>query len=59
MCPLIKESKLVNYSSVIKDMNGLQNIFKDKVGIIHGAIKKDEKDKILNNFLNKKDIGFQ
>ena len=44
----------MNYSSVIKRYEWLQNIFKDKVGIIHGAIKKDEKDKILNNFLNKK-----
>ena len=28
--------------------------FKDKVGLIHGALEKEEKDKVLNKFLNNK-----
>ncbi len=54
VCPLIKESKFLNYSSAIKRYDWLKNIFSEEVGIIHGSIKKEEKEKILNKFLNKK-----
>ena len=32
----------------------LKNIFKNKVGLIHGALNKDDKDRVLQNLLNKK-----
>lgn len=53
VCPLIEESKKLNYSAAIKKYNYLSKKFTNKVGLIHGGLKKDEKDKVLNNFLRK------
>ena len=54
MCPLIEESKKIDHQSSVKRYESLKKIFKDKVGILHGALNKDEKNKILLNFLHKK-----
>ena len=53
VCPLIEESKKLDYSAAIKKYNELSKKFSNKVGLIHGGLKKDEKDNILNNFLRK------
>jgi ATP-dependent DNA helicase RecG len=52
VCPLIEESKKVDHQSAIQKYKDLQKTFKDKVGLLHGSLDKD--DKILNKFLNKK-----
>ena len=49
-----KESKKVDHQSSIKRYQNLKAKFKNKVGLIHGALNKDEKNKILIDFLNKK-----
>ncbi len=54
MCPLIKESKIFNYSSALKRYEWLNKYFSKNVGIIHGNMKPDEKDKILEKFLKRK-----
>ncbi len=54
VCPLIEESKILNYASAVLRYEKIKKIFKNRVGLIHGGLKKDEKDKILNYFLNKK-----
>tara|TARA_E500000178_G_scaffold304033_1_gene314600 strand:- start:5296 stop:7335 length:2040 start_codon:yes stop_codon:yes gene_type:complete len=54
VCPLIKESAILDYSSAKKKFELLNNKFKDKVGLIHGALEKDEKQKVLKSFLEKK-----
>ena len=54
VCPLIEESKKVDHQSSIKRYEDLKKIFKNKVGLIHGSIEKEEKNKILFDFLNKK-----
>ena len=54
VCPLIKESKKVDHQSSIKRYEDLKKIFKDKVGLLHGALDKEEKNNILQKFLNKK-----
>ena len=54
ICPLIEESKILNYSSAIKRFNLIEKKFPKKVGLIHGELKKNDKDIILKNFLNKK-----
>ena len=54
VCPLIEESKKVDHQSSIKRYESLKKIFKSRVGLIHGGLDKNEKDKILFNFLNKK-----
>ena len=53
VCPLIEESQFLNFSSVTKRFDILNKLYPKKVGIIHGSMTKDEKDLVLNNFLNK------
>ena len=54
VCPLIDESKKVDHQSAIKKYEYLNKIFPNEVGILHGKIDQDEKEKILNSFLLKK-----
>ena len=54
VCPLIKESKILNYSSALKRYEWLNKYFSKNVGIIHGNMKPEEKDKILEKFLKRK-----
>jgi len=53
VCPLIEESKILDYSAAVKKYNTLSKIFVGKVGLIHGGLKKDEKEDALKKFLNK------
>ncbi len=54
VCPLIDESKKVDHQSSIKRYESLKEIFKNRVGLLHGSLDKEEKNKILISFLNKK-----
>ena len=54
VCPLIEESKKVDHQSAVQRYKGLQKIFKDRAGLLHGSLDKIDKDKILNKFLNRK-----
>ena len=53
VCPLIEESKKLDYTAAIKKYDHLSKIFPNKIGLIHGSLNKDEKNKVLNNFLRK------
>ena len=54
VCPLIEESKKVDHVSAIKKFEYLKKIFPNQIGIIHSKIDDNEKQKILENFLNNK-----
>ena len=54
VCPLIEESSFLDYSSAKKKFDLINKKFPGKVWLIHGALDKFEKEKVLNNFLNKK-----
>ena len=54
VCPLIEESKKLDYQSTVKKFDFLNKIFPNKVALLHGKIDNEEKEKILNKFLNKK-----
>ena len=54
VCPLIKESKKVDHVSAIKKFEFLNKRFKNQVALLHGKTEQDEKEVILNKFLNKK-----
>ena len=54
VCPLIEESKKVEQQSVVNKFNYLEKYFKNRIGLIHGSLDKDERNKILNNFLDRK-----
>ena len=53
--PLIDESETLSAKAATKEAEELQNgYFSDlKVGILHGKMKTDEKDKVMNDFKNK------
>ena len=53
VCPLIKESKTLDYSAAVKKYDRLSKTFYKKVGLIHGDLQNDEKNKVLNSFLNR------
>ena len=54
VCPLIEKSAFLDYSSAKKKFELIEKKFKNKVGLIHGALEKNQKQEILNNFLKKK-----
>ena len=53
VCPLIDESKFLNYSSAIKKYEIVNKKFPKRTGLIHGSMEKEEKEIILKKFLNK------
>ena len=54
ICPLIEESKILDYTAAVKKYKDLSKKFPSKVGMIHGALKQNEKNKVLNEFLKRK-----
>ena len=54
VCPLIKESAFLDYSSAKEKFDIINKKYPNKVGLIHGALNKIEKDLILKKFLEKK-----
>jgi ATP-dependent DNA helicase RecG len=54
VCPLIEESKKIDHSSSIKKYEFLKKKFPNQVALLHGKTEIDEKNKILDNFLNQK-----
>jgi len=54
VCPLIEESKKIDHQSAIKKYEYLKKIFPNQVSLLHGKTSIDEKEIILNKFLNKK-----
>jgi len=53
VCPLIEESKKLDHQSSVTKYNFLGKLFPNKVALLHGKINSDEKELILNKFLNK------
>ena len=54
VCPLIDESKILDYSSAKKKFDIINKKFPGKVGLIYGSIEKEKKESILKNFLIEK-----
>jgi len=52
VCPLIEESSFLDYSSAKKKFDVINKKFPGNVGLIHGALNKNEKDEVLKKFLN-------
>ena len=53
VCPLIEKSKKIDHESSVKKFEYLNKLFPKNVGLLHGKIKNDDKEIILNKFLNK------
>ena len=54
VCPLIENSSKLDFSSTAKLFDLLNKKFNKKVGIIHGGLDQDKKEKVLKEFLNNK-----
>ena len=58
VCPLIEDSEaetLADVKSVTSEFTRLKSIFKkQRLGLLHGRLKAKEKDKVLQDFKNKK-----
>ena len=54
VCPLIEESKKLDHTSAVKKFENLNKIFPNEVALLHGKTNSDEKENILNNFLENK-----
>ena len=52
VCPLIEDSSYLDYSSAKNKFDLINEKFPNKVGIIHGSLDKNEKEKVLKKFLN-------
>ena len=53
VCPLIEESKKIDHASAVAKYEFLSKIFPNQVALLHGKTDIDEKELILNKFLNK------
>ncbi len=53
VCPLIEESKKIDHQSSVNKYKALSELFPNNVALLHGKIDNEEKEKILNKFLNK------
>ena len=54
VCPLIEESKKLDHSSAVKKFSFLDKKFPNQVALLHSKTDTDEKEIILNKFLNQK-----
>ncbi|KAF0135295.1 MAG: ATP-dependent DNA helicase RecG [Candidatus Saganbacteria bacterium] len=53
VCPLVEESEVLDLKAAIDEAKLLQNIFSEyKVGLIHGRMKSQEKEKVMEEFKN-------
>ena len=52
VCPLIEESKRIDHSSAVKKFEYLNKLFPNNVSLLHGKTSVEEKESILNSFLN-------
>jgi len=53
VCPLIEESKKLDHQSSVNKYKFLSELFPQNVALLHGKIVNEEKEEILNKFLNK------
>ena len=53
VCPLIEESKKLDHQSSVNKYKFLSELFPNDVALLHGKISNEEKEQILNKFLNK------
>jgi len=54
VCPLIEKSKKLDHQSAVEKYKYLKKYFNNRVGLIYGSMEKNDKIKILSEFLNKK-----
>ncbi len=53
VCPLVEESELSDLAAAEDRYQMLEEFFGEKVGLIHGRMKPDEKDAVMDRFIQK------
>ena len=54
VCPLIEKSNKLDHQSAVEKHKFLEKYFNNRIGLVHGSMDKNDKDKVLTDFLNKK-----
>ncbi len=54
VCPLVEKSNKLDHQSAIEKHKFLKKYFNNRIGLVHGTMDKNDKDKVLTDFLNKK-----
>ena len=54
VCPLIEQSKKLNFSSAKNKFDDINKLFPNNTGLIHGNMSIEQRNKVLNSFINKK-----
>ncbi len=52
VCPLVEESEKSDLAAAEARFADLQQIFGDKIGLVHGKMKEAEKNEVMNRFKN-------
>jgi ATP-dependent DNA helicase RecG len=52
VCPLIEESEAMDLAAAVERYQALSQKFPHKVGLVHGKLKADEKDAVMDQFIN-------
>lgn len=50
ICPLVEESEKIDLAAAEERFRELKYIFKDRVGLVHGQMKTDERDTTMHQF---------
>lgn len=50
ICPLVEESEVSDLTAVKARFNDLKQVFGDRVGLVHGKMKGQEKDEVMARF---------
>lgn len=51
VCPLIEESEAMDLAAAVERFEDLSTQFPGKVGLVHGKLKADEKDAVMEQFI--------
>ena len=51
VCPLVEESQLLDVAAAEERFEMLQHLYGDRVGLIHGRLKPEEKDETMRRFM--------
>jgi len=54
VCPIIEESEKIKATAAVKRFEYLKSKLNYPIGLVHGSLKKEEKEKTMNDFINGK-----
>lgn len=52
VCPLIEESEALDLAAAVERWEALFHLYPGKVGLVHGRLKADEKDAVMEQFIH-------